>query len=58
LAKGPLIRTWINGELVADLNDPESYELFPRGMIGLQVHSHKVADVEIEWRNIRIREIK
>jgi type 1 glutamine amidotransferase len=58
LAKGPLIRTWINGELVADLNDPESYELFPRGMIGLQVHSHKVGDVEIEWRNIRIREIK
>jgi type 1 glutamine amidotransferase len=58
LAQGPLIQTWINGQLVADLNDPESYELFPRGMIGLQVHSHRVADVEIEWRNIRLREIK
>jgi type 1 glutamine amidotransferase len=58
LATGARIQTWINGELVADLNDPESYQQFPRGMIGLQVHSHKVADVEIEWRNIRIREIK
>jgi len=58
LAQGARIQTWINGQPIADLNDPESYELFPRGMIGLQVHSHKVADVEIEWRNIRIREIK
>ena len=58
LAQGPRIQTWINGELVADLNDPERYELFPRGMIGLQVHSHQVGDVEIEWRNIRLREIK
>jgi type 1 glutamine amidotransferase len=57
-AKGPVIQTWINGQAVADLNDPESYEQFPRGMIGLQVHSHTVADVEIEWRNLRIREIK
>lgn len=57
LAEGARIQTWINGQLIADLNDPESYELFPRGMIGLQVHSHEVADVEIEWRNIRIREI-
>ena len=57
-AKGPVIQTWINGQLVADLNDPVSYKQFPRGMIGLQVHSHKVADVEIEWRNLRIREIK
>lgn len=57
-AKGPVIQTWINGQAVADLNDPESYEQFPRGMIGLQVHSHNVADVEIEWRNLRIREIK
>ena len=57
-AKGPRIQTWINGEQIADLNDSESYQQFPRGMIGLQVHSHKVAGVEIEWRNIRIREIK
>ena len=58
LAKGARIQTWINGQPVADLNDPESYERFPRGMIGLQVHSHKVADVEIEWRKIRIREVQ
>lgn len=58
LAEGARIQTWINGKQIADLDDPESYEQFPRGMIGLQVHSHNVADVEIEWRNIRIREIK
>ncbi len=58
LAKGAIIQTWINGKQIADLNDPESYQQFPSGLIGLQVHSHKVADVEIEWRNIRIREIK
>ncbi len=55
VAKGPKIQTWINGEQIADLNDPESYENYQQGFIGLQVHSHKVADVEIHWRNIRIR---
>ena len=58
VAKGSRIQTTLNGEQIADLDDPESFERFPRGLIGLQVHSHKVADVEIEWRNIRIREIK
>ncbi|MFQ3224010.1 MAG: type 1 glutamine amidotransferase [Lentimonas sp.] len=58
VARGARIQTTLNGALVADLDDPESYEQFPRGMIGLQVHSHQVADVEIEWRNIRLREIK
>jgi len=56
-AEGARIQTWINGQQVADLNDPESYELYPDGFIGLQVHSHKKGGVEIEWRNIRIREI-
>ena len=58
VAKGSRIQTTLNGEQIADLDDPESFQQFPRGLIGLQVHSHKVADVEIEWRNIRIREIK
>lgn len=58
VAKGARIQTWINGEQIADLDDPESYQQFSRGLIGLQVHSHKVADVEIGWRNLRIREIK
>lgn len=57
VARGSRIQTTLNGELIADLDDPETFKQFPRGLIGLQVHSHKVADVEIEWRNIRIREI-
>jgi hypothetical protein len=57
LAQGPRIQTWINGVQVADLNDPESYKLYPEGFIGLQVHSHNVADVEIKWRNIRIKKL-
>jgi hypothetical protein len=56
-AEGARIQTWINGRQVADLQDPESYQLFARGLIGLQVHAHPVAGVEIAWRNIRIREI-
>ncbi|MEM1159129.1 MAG: family 16 glycoside hydrolase [Verrucomicrobiota bacterium] len=57
VAQGPRIQTWINGAPVADLNDPESYETYSKGFIGLQVHSHKVADVEIHWRNIQIRRL-
>lgn len=57
VAEGPRIRTWINGEPVADLTDEETYKSHPEGFIGLQVHSHRVADVEIKWRNIRIREL-
>jgi type 1 glutamine amidotransferase len=56
-AQGARIQTWINGRPVADLHDLESFQLFPRGLIGLQVHSHAVAGVEIAWRNIRIRAI-
>ena len=58
VARGARIQTTLNGQLIADLDDAESFEQFPRGLIGLQVHSHAVADVEIEWRNIRIRKIK
>jgi len=58
VARGARIQTTLNGQLIADLDDPESFEQFPNGLIGLQVHSHPVADVEIEWRNIRIRKIK
>jgi type 1 glutamine amidotransferase len=58
LAQGPRIQTWINGQLVADLNDLESYGRFHRGMIGLQVHSHNAANVEIEWRNLRINKFE
>lgn len=57
VARGPRIQTSINGKLIADLTDAESFQLYPEGFIGLQVHSHPKAGVEIQWRNIRIREL-
>ena len=57
VASGPRIQTTINGKIIADLTDAESFRLYPEGFIGLQVHSHSKAGVEIQWRNIRIREI-
>jgi type 1 glutamine amidotransferase len=57
VASGSRIQTSINGEIVADLTDAESFQLYPEGFIGLQVHSHSKAGVEIHWRNIRIREL-
>lgn len=57
LAQGPRIQTFINGQLVEDLLDPESFELYPLGFIGLQVHAHYKSGIEIAWRNLRIREL-
>lgn len=48
---GPSIRTWLNGQPVANIFD--SVDL--RGFIGLQVHAGKAGT--IAWRNIRIREL-
>lgn len=55
-AVGPRIQTWINGQQIEDLTDPESYQ---SGFIGLQVHG--VGDrgpFEVRWRDLRIREVK
>ncbi len=54
-ADGDRIRTWLNGELRADLTD----SMTPRGFIALQVHGVKdeAAGATVRWRNIRIREI-
>ncbi len=55
-AVGPRIQTWINGRMIEDLVDPESYL---SGFIGLQVHG--VGDrgpFQVRWRDIRIHEIK
>ena len=57
LAEGPRIRTWINAQLIADLTDEAAYASHPEGFLGLQIHSHKVDGDEVEWRNIRIREL-
>lgn len=58
VAKGPSIKTWLNGEARADITD----NVTPRGVIGLQVHgvgkdANKVG-LKICFRNIRIRELK
>lgn len=52
-AVGPRIRTWLNGELRADLKD----DMTPSGFIGLQVHGvgKREAPLQIRWRNVRIR---
>ncbi len=55
-AVGPRIQTWINGEKIEDISDPESYL---SGFIGLQVHG--VGDrgpFEVRWRDIRLHEIR
>ncbi len=55
-AVGPRIQTWINGRLIEDLSDPDSYQ---SGFIGLQVHG--VGDrgpFEVRWRDLQLREIK
>lgn len=57
VAKGSRIQTWINGVPVADVTDEAVFETHPKGLIGLQVHSHDKADVEIAWRNLRLREL-
>lgn len=52
-ARGPSIKTWLNGEPRADFTD----EMTPSGLIALQVHSHKEAGLEVRWRNIRIQDL-
>ena len=56
IAKGPRIRTWVNGEQVSDLVDEKVYQSHPKGFIGLQVHG--VGDrgpFQVAWRNLRIK---
>ena len=57
-ARGPNIKTFLNGEPVADLTDPES---FRKGFIALQVHSYRgKAGADggvVMWRNIRVKEL-
>ena len=58
VAEGPRIRTWVNGEPVADVTLEETTKLQPSGHIGLQVH--EILDPgprQIRWRNIRLREL-
>ncbi|RMH11709.1 MAG: DUF1080 domain-containing protein [Planctomycetota bacterium] len=54
-ARGPHIRTWINGVPAADLIDDKAAS----GFIGLQVHGvgSRSEPLEVRWRNIRVREL-
>lgn len=53
VCQGDSIRTWINGQAVADLKD----DMTKSGFIGLQVHSvHGDPKWQVRWRNLRIRE--
>jgi len=56
VANGPAIKTWLNGELRADLTD----SLTPRGIIALQVHGVKETSkvgLKVSFRNVRLREL-
>lgn len=59
VAKGANIKTWINGNLVADLTDEEIYKTHPKGMIGLQVHGigKQSGPFEVRWRNLKIKSL-
>ena len=56
-AIGPRIQTWINGQKIEDIYDPESYQ---EGFLGLQVHGigKDEGPFEVRWRDIRIQEIQ
>lgn len=61
LAKGPVIRTWINGEAVSDVRlDDEIDQKYPKGVVALQVHGVKSPEKlrHASFRNIRIRELR
>ncbi len=56
-AKGDRIQTWVNGQPIADIRDPDSSQT---GFIGLQVHgiAKETGPFEVRWRDIRVRELK
>jgi hypothetical protein len=55
-AVGTRIQTWINGQLIEDISDPQS---FLTGFIGLQVHGigKELGPFQVKWRNIEIRDL-
>jgi Domain of Unknown Function (DUF1080) len=59
VARGPRIRTWVNGQAIEDLTDEEAYRSHPDGFIGLQVHGIEQGSgpYEVAWRRLRLREL-
>lgn len=56
VAKGPSIKTWINGKQISDLVHQERFKTHPRGFIGLQVHGigRGQGPYEVRWRNLHL----
>jgi hypothetical protein len=56
VAKGPRLQVWLNGEMVADVEDEYHAENYPKGFIGLQVHRIGPSSQRtVGWKNIRIK---
>jgi len=54
LCVGNLIKTWVNGVLIADFRD----DMTKTGFIGLQVHGFKGdSPAWVRWRNIRLHDL-
>jgi hypothetical protein len=56
VCQGDHIQTWVNGVKVTDLRD----EMTRTGLIGLQVHGvgDRTDPLQVQWRNLRIKELK
>lgn len=59
VARGPSIKTWINGKQISDLVHEERYKTHPRGFIGLQVHGigRGQGPYEVRWRNLHLKDL-
>jgi hypothetical protein len=59
VARGPRIRTWLNGQPIEDLTDEQAWRSHPDGFIGLQVHGIEEGSgpYEVAWRRLRLREL-
>jgi hypothetical protein len=59
VARGPRIRTWLNGQPIEDLTDEKTYRSHPEGFIGLQVHGIEPGSgpYEVAWRRLHLREL-
>lgn len=58
IAKGPRMRSWVNGHAVDDVTREDVYATHPKGFIGLQVHGIKdQGPFVMKFRKIRLREL-
>jgi hypothetical protein len=58
--RGTHIKTWLNGELLADFDDAAEVRI-PSGFFGLQVHATKNAELfgrEVAFRNLRVMRLE